>query len=138
MANKYLITGLTLAGGSSATAAGVYAIKSSNKQDSKKEEAKKPTSFVEYLKGKNKIVLSISDNTHNSEWTTKQSAYGQAEEKDLITKVENSKENNIPKSPTISIEDLKNWCGRKASSPFSNENDSEYKKFFKWCVKENE
>ncbi|AEW45551.1 hypothetical protein MHC_03455 [Mycoplasma haemocanis str. Illinois] len=135
MASKYLIAGLSVVGGSGAAAVGVYSIRSINKPDSK--ENNKTISFVEYLKGKNKTILSTSDNTHNSDWTTKQTSYGQATETDLITKIENSQETRIPKSPTIKVEDLKNWCKRKSSSLFSNEEDVEYKKFLKWCVKEN-
>ncbi|AEG73131.1 hypothetical protein MHF_0867 [Mycoplasma haemofelis Ohio2] len=132
---KYLLTGLA-AGGGGAGAAGLYAMHN-NKQPEKKEE-KKSTSFSEYLKGKGKTILDTTGTTHTNEWNGKKTSYNTAKDEELITKIQDSQETTIQKGSTISVKDLKGWCGRKASSTFSSESDGEYKKFLKWCVKESE
>ncbi|AEW45500.1 hypothetical protein MHC_03200 [Mycoplasma haemocanis str. Illinois] len=132
MAIKYLITGLAASGGV-ASAVGLYIM-----HNNKRSTEKKVVSFAEYLKEKGKTILDTQNATHTKEWEEKKTSYNTAQDGELITKIQGSQETTIQKGTTITVEDLKGWCGKKASSTFSSEDDSEYKKFFKWCIKENE
>ncbi|AEW45533.1 hypothetical protein MHC_03365 [Mycoplasma haemocanis str. Illinois] len=105
-----------------------------------KPKALKKQLISEFLTSLGKTVLSTEaegTNKDEAEWKKRQSAYGSATQKELISDLDNANPSTtIAKSSNVDMGKMRKWCRKNLSTEFSSVDDVLYKKVLKWCTKE--